>query len=81
MAAVLAHAINGLRIITVDLWSKGSNYQKSLNIAALLIFIGVFVPTTYQMITSYFDICIEKSSVGTTVVDCMVRPLPDWKSK
>jgi hypothetical protein len=33
------------------------------------------------MITSYFDICIEKSSVGTTVVDCMVRPLPDWKSK
>jgi hypothetical protein len=52
-----------------------------LNIAALLLFIGVFVPTTYQMITSYFDICIEKSSVGTTVVDCMVRPLPDWKSK
>ena len=24
MAAVLAHAINGLRIISVDLWSKGS---------------------------------------------------------
>ena len=81
MAAVLAHAINGLRIITVDLWSKGSDYQKSLNIVALLIFIGIFVPTTYQMITSYFDICIEKSSAGTTIVDCMVRPLPDWKSK
>ena len=80
MAAVLAHAINGLRIITVDLWSKGSNYQKSLNIAALLIFVGIFVPTTYQMITSYFDICIEKSSAGTTIVDCMIRPLPDWKS-
>jgi len=80
MAAVLAHAINGLRIITVDLWSKGSNYQKSLNIAALLIFVGILVPTTYQMITSYFDICIEKSSAGTTIVDCMIRPLPDWKS-
>ena len=43
MAAVLAHAINGLRIITVDLWKKGSDYQKSLNAVALLIFIGIFI--------------------------------------
>ena len=28
MAAVLGHAINGLRIISVDLWSKGSDYVK-----------------------------------------------------
>ena len=37
MAAVLAHAINGLRIIAVDLWSKGSDYQRGLNITALVI--------------------------------------------
>jgi succinate dehydrogenase / fumarate reductase cytochrome b subunit len=81
MAAVLAHAINGLRIIAVDLWAKGSDYQKSLNVAALIIFLAVFVPTTYKMIDSYFEICLEKSSAGTTIVDCMVRPLPDWKTK
>jgi len=81
MAAVLAHAINGLRIITVDLWSKGSDYQKALNITALFIFVAIFVPTTVKMIDSYFELCLEKSSAGTTIVDCMVRPLPDWKTK
>jgi succinate dehydrogenase/fumarate reductase cytochrome b subunit len=81
MAAVLAHAINGLRIIAVDLWSKGSDYQKALNITAMVVFIAIFVPTTYKMIDSYFEVCLEKSSAGTTVVDCMVRPLPDWKTK
>ncbi len=80
MAAVLAHAINGLRIIAVDLWSKGSDYQKILNYAALVIFFIIFIPTTFKMINSYFDLCLEKSSEGTTIVDCMVRPLPDWKS-
>ena len=81
MAAVLGHAINGLRIITVDLWSKGSDYQKALNITALFIFVAIFVPTTVKMIDSYFELCLEKSSAGTTIVDCMVRPLPDWKTK
>jgi succinate dehydrogenase / fumarate reductase cytochrome b subunit len=81
MAAVLAHAINGLRIIAVDLWSKGSDYQKALNITAMVVFIAIFVPTTYKMIDSYFELCLEKSSAGTTFVDCMVRPLPDWKTK
>ena len=81
MAAVLAHAINGLRIIAVDLWRKGSDYQKALNITSLVIFIAIFIPTTYKMIDSYFELCLEKSSAGTTIVDCMVRPLPDWKTK
>ena len=81
MAAILAHAINGLRIIAIDLWKKGSDYQIQLNIISLILFIGIFIPSTYKMTTSYFDICLEKSSPGTTIVDCMVRPLPDWKSK
>ena len=38
MAAVLGHAINGLRIIAVDLWKKGSDYQKQLNFVSLFIF-------------------------------------------
>ncbi|MDA9705946.1 succinate dehydrogenase, cytochrome b556 subunit [Acidimicrobiaceae bacterium] len=81
MAAVLGHAINGLRIIAVDLWAKGSDYQKQLNFASLFVFLIIFVPTTYKMTTSYFDLCLEKSSEGTTIVDCMIRPIPDWKTK
>ena len=80
MGAILAHAINGLRIIAVDLWERGSEFQKQLNIISLVLFIGIFIPSTYKMTTSYFDLCLEKSKPGTTLTDCMIRPLPDWKS-
>ena len=79
MDAELGHEINGIRIITVDLWSKGSDFQKQLNFVSLFIFLVIFIPTTYKMTTSYFDLCLEKSSSGTTVVDCIIRPIPDWK--
>ena len=29
-AAVLFHALNGLRVIAVDFWSKGAKYQKQM---------------------------------------------------
>ena len=49
MAAVLAHAINGLRIITVDLWKKGSDYQKSLNFVAPVSYTHLTLPTIYSV--------------------------------
>lgn len=79
MLAVLAHAINGLRIIIIDLWKKGSKYQIQLNIVSIVVFFLIWIPTTYRMIDSYFDICMEKSSTDTTILDCMLRPIPDWK--
>lgn len=30
VAAVLFHALNGLRVVAVDFWSKGARYQKHL---------------------------------------------------
>lgn len=30
VGAIAFHALNGLRIILVDLWSKGTNYQRQL---------------------------------------------------
>ncbi|GAA4663489.1 succinate dehydrogenase, cytochrome b556 subunit [Streptomyces chumphonensis] len=30
VAAVLFHALNGLRVIAVDFWSKGARYQKQM---------------------------------------------------
>ncbi len=79
MLAVLAHAINGLRIIIIDLWKKGSKYQIQLNIVSIVVFFLIWIPTTYRMVDSYFDICMEKSSPDTTILDCMLRPIPDWK--
>ena len=80
MLAVLAHAINGLRIIAIDLWSKGTRYKSHLNYLAMIIFFVIWVPASIKMVNSYFDICLEKSSEGTTVLDCMIRPIPDWKN-
>ena len=80
MFAVLSHAINGLRIIAIDLWSKGIKFQKELNFLAIIIFFIVWIPSSIKMVNSYFDICLDKSSEGTTIIDCMIRPLPDWTS-
>ncbi|GHB45400.1 succinate dehydrogenase, cytochrome b556 subunit [Streptomyces cirratus] len=30
VAAILFHALNGLRVIAVDFWSKGPRYQKTM---------------------------------------------------
>ncbi|GAB3964275.1 succinate dehydrogenase, cytochrome b556 subunit [Streptomyces sparsus] len=30
VAAVLFHALNGLRVVAVDFWSKGAKYQKQM---------------------------------------------------
>ena len=80
MLAVLSHAINGLRIIAIDLWSKGTKYQSPLNYLAITVFLIVWIPASIKMVDSYFDICLEKSSEGTTIIDCMIRPIPDWKT-
>ena len=79
MLAVLMHAINGLRIIAIDLWSKGTKYQLQLNYLAIIVFFAVWVPASIKMVDSYFHICFQKSSEFTTIVDCMIRPIPDWK--
>ncbi|MBB5934808.1 succinate dehydrogenase / fumarate reductase cytochrome b subunit [Streptomyces zagrosensis] len=38
-AAVLFHALNGLRVIAVDFWSKGPRYQKQM----LWVSVGLWV--------------------------------------
>ena len=48
VAAVLYHALNGIRIILIDFWSKGVKYQKVMFwivIALWVILMAGFVPT------------------------------------
>lgn len=39
VAAVLYHALNGIRVILIDFWSKGARYQRQM----LWVVAGVFI--------------------------------------
>ena len=50
VAAVLYHALNGLRVMLVDFWAKGTRYQKQMSFAVVAVVLLVTVPGTYFMI-------------------------------
>jgi succinate dehydrogenase / fumarate reductase cytochrome b subunit len=45
--AVLFHALNGLRIMSIDFWEKGPRYQKQMTYGIVAIFLVIMVPGTY----------------------------------
>jgi succinate dehydrogenase / fumarate reductase cytochrome b subunit len=47
IAAILYHALNGLRIMAIDFWRKGVRYQNILFIAVLVVTILVLIPVVY----------------------------------
>lgn len=44
VAAVIFHAFNGLRLMAVDFWSKGTRYQRQLLWGVLGIWVLLMVP-------------------------------------
>ena len=58
VAAVLFHALNGLRVVAVDFWSKGPRYQKQMLWAAMgiwgVLMIGAFYPVLQHTLHSLF---------------------------
>ena len=50
VGAVLYHALNGLRVMLVDFWSKGPRYQKQMSWVVAGLVLVVMVPGTYYMI-------------------------------
>ncbi len=50
VGAVVFHAFNGLRVMAIDFWSKGTRYQRQMMWAVLAVFLLVMVPGTYFMI-------------------------------
>lgn len=50
LAAVLFHALNGIRVILVDLWSAGSRHQKTLFYGVLVLFWPTFLYGAYVML-------------------------------
>ncbi|WP_037575565.1 succinate dehydrogenase, cytochrome b556 subunit [Phaeacidiphilus oryzae] len=57
-AAILFHALNGLRVIAVDFWSKGPRYQKQMLWTAVTLWVllmaGAFYPILQHTIRTIF---------------------------
>ncbi len=49
VGAVLFHALNGLRVIAVDFWGKGTRYQKQMLWTIVAVWVLIMVPATYFM--------------------------------
>lgn len=54
VGAVLFHALNGIRVMLIDFWAKGTRYQKQMTYVVLGIFLLVMVPATYRMTVHTF---------------------------
>lgn len=50
VGAVLYHALNGLRVVLIDFWSKGPRYQRQMTWAIATVWILLMVPGTYFML-------------------------------
>jgi succinate dehydrogenase / fumarate reductase cytochrome b subunit len=49
VGAVLFHALNGLRIIAVDFWVKGTRYQRQILWVIVAVWVVVMVPGAFFM--------------------------------
>jgi len=54
MFFVIYHSFNGLRIMVVDFWSKGAQYQVLLGKAVMGITLLLFVPAAFFMLRPLF---------------------------
>jgi succinate dehydrogenase / fumarate reductase cytochrome b subunit len=48
--AVLYHALNGLRVMSIDFWEKGPRYQKQMTYAVVTVTGFVMIPGVYFML-------------------------------
>ncbi len=54
VAAVVFHALNGIRIILVDFWSQGPRYQRQMSYAVVVLFVVLILPFTVRHLTNVF---------------------------
>ncbi|MEV0778112.1 succinate dehydrogenase, cytochrome b556 subunit [Streptomyces sp. NPDC050433] len=50
VAAVLFHALNGLRVIAVDFWSKGARYQKQMLWSVVGVWLVLMLGAIYPVL-------------------------------
>lgn len=50
VGAVLFHALNGIRVLLVDFWSKGPKYQKHMLWTIAVVWVVVMIPGAIAML-------------------------------
>ena len=50
VGAVLYHALNGLRVMLLDFWSKGPRYQRVMLWVIVAVWVVVMIPSAYFML-------------------------------
>ena len=56
VGAVLYHALNGLRIIAVDFWSKGPKLQRVMLWLIVAVWLIVMIPAAFFMFKHSFSV-------------------------
>ncbi len=80
MAAVLYHAFNGLRVITLDFWPPLSLRQRQMWIAVWVLFLVTFIPSAYIMgrgILRSINVNILATTAITLIVMASTVTLPN----
>ena len=54
VAAVLFHALNGIRVILVDFWSNGPRFQKQMTYGVLGLWAALMVPFVIRHLSNVF---------------------------
>ncbi|MFN8125727.1 MAG: succinate dehydrogenase, cytochrome b556 subunit [Candidatus Nanopelagicales bacterium] len=54
VGAVLFHALNGLRIIAVDFWGKGTRFQRPMLWTVVAVWLVIMLPAMYFMLRHTF---------------------------
>lgn len=49
VAAVIYHAVNGIRIMIIDFWPQATLHHRRLTWATLTVFVAAMAPITYLM--------------------------------
>ena len=55
VAMVLYHALNGLRVMLVDFWSKGARYQRQMLWAVCAVWVVVFAAAAARLLFLLFQ--------------------------
>jgi succinate dehydrogenase / fumarate reductase cytochrome b subunit len=59
IGAVLYHSFNGIRIMAIDFWQKGSRYQRVMFGAVLVATVVVFIPIAFFIIAPIFHWLVQ----------------------
>lgn len=55
VALVLYHALNGIRVILIDFWSKGAKYQRQMIWIVAVVWVVLFAAGAYRLLFLLFE--------------------------